>query len=61
MAEFCEDVPFVVPAHRSGVRWELVLDTRAATGQRRHRAMRGGEAYLLEGRSLALLRFEGRR
>ena len=54
-------VPFVLPAHRPGVRWEIVLDTRTPTGQRRHRAMRGGEAYDLEGRSLALLRIEAGR
>ena len=56
-----DGVPFAVPAHRPGLRWEVVLDTRTATGQRRHRGMRGGEAYDLEGRSLALLRLEGRR
>jgi len=51
-----EPVPFVLPAHRSRVRWELVLDTRAPTGRRRQRLMRGGEPFALEGRSLALLR-----
>jgi glycogen operon protein len=49
-----ESIPFVLPAHRPKVRWELVLDTREATGQRRSRLLRGGEPYELEARSLAL-------
>jgi glycogen operon protein len=53
-----EPIPFVLPAHRSKVRWELILDTREATGRRRYRLMRGGEAYELEARSLALLRLQ---
>ncbi len=51
-----EPIPFVVPAHRPGVRWELVLDTRTKDGLRRHRALKGGEAYDLAGRSLSVLR-----
>jgi glycogen operon protein len=51
-----EPIPFVLPAHRARVRWEFVLDTREAAGQRRQRLMRGGETYTLEARSLALLR-----
>ena len=51
-----ETVPFVLPAHRAGVRWELLLDTREPAGRRKHRPLKGGEAYDLEGRSLALLR-----
>jgi glycogen operon protein len=49
-----EPIPFVLPAHRPKVRWELILDTRETTGQRRHRLLRGGEPYELEARSLAL-------
>lgn len=49
-------VPFTLPAHRAGVRWELILDTREPAGRRRRRPMKGGEAYDLEGRSVALLR-----
>ena len=49
-----ESIPFVLPAHRPKVRWELVLDTREATGQRHYRLLRGGEPYELEARSLAL-------
>jgi len=51
-----EPLSFVLPAHRAKVRWEVILDTREATGARRHRLMRGGEGYELEARSLALLR-----
>jgi isoamylase len=54
-----EPTLFVMPAHRTKLRWELVLDTREATGQRRHRLMRGGSHYELAARSLALLRLRG--
>jgi glycogen operon protein len=50
-----EPVSFVLPAHRPRVRWEPVLDTRMPTGSPGGRARRGGDAYELEGRSLALL------
>ncbi len=50
-----EPLPFTLPAHRPGVKWELILDTRTPDGRRLHRPMRGGEMYSLEGRSLALL------
>jgi glycogen operon protein len=52
-------VPFVLPAHRRGIRWGVILDTRAPDGRRRHRPVRGGETYDLEGRCLALLRLGG--
>ena len=52
--------PFLLPAHRPGVRWEVVLDSRTPDGRRRHRLMKGGEAYDLEGRCLALLRLRAR-
>ncbi len=51
-----EPLPFVLPAHRRGVRWDVLVDTRRADGRVRQRSLRGGEAYQLEGRSLALLR-----
>jgi isoamylase len=51
-----EPVPFILPAHRRGVRWEVLLDTRTRDGLRRYRSLRGGEAYDLDGRCLALLR-----
>jgi glycogen operon protein len=52
-----EPIPFILPAHRSKVRWELVLDTREPTGipKQRPKPMRGGTPYELEARSLALL------
>jgi glycogen operon protein len=55
-----ESIPFLLPAHRPRVRWEVILDTRTPDGRRRHRLMRGGEAYDLAERSLALLRLRGR-
>jgi isoamylase len=53
-----EPIPFILPAHKSKVQWELVLDTREATGIPRKwpKPMRGGTPYELEARSLALLR-----
>ncbi|MBI2158914.1 MAG: glycogen debranching protein GlgX [Candidatus Rokubacteria bacterium] len=56
-----ESVPFVLPAHRRGVRWELVLDTRAAGGHPRQRLARGGASYALEERSLVLFRMRALR
>lgn len=52
-----EPIPFTLPAHRSKVRWELILDTREPTGipKQPHKPMRGGIPYELEARSLALL------
>ena len=50
-----ETVPFTLPAHRRGVKWELLLDTRAPAGRRRYPSMKGGEVYGLEGRCLAVL------
>jgi glycogen operon protein len=51
-----EPLPFVLPAHRRGVRWQAVVDTRSPDGRVERRPLRGGESYELEGRSLALLR-----
>jgi isoamylase len=53
-----EPLPFVLPAHRRGVRWEVLVDTRSAD-RVRQRPVKGGEAYQLEGRSFALLRLQG--
>ena len=50
-------VSFVLPAHRQAVSWEPLLDTRESTGRRKtRRAVRGGGAYRVEARSLALFR-----
>jgi len=51
-----EPVAFILPAHRRGVKWEVLMDTRTPDGRRRYRPLKGGEAYDLEGRCLALLR-----
>jgi glycogen operon protein len=56
-----ETVPFILPAHRPGVRWEVILDTRQPDGRHTHPAVNGGETYDLQGRSLAVLRQEGAR
>jgi glycogen operon protein len=51
-----EPVPFVLPAHASRVSWEPVLDTRDWDGDAERPSLRTGEQYMLEGRSLAVLR-----
>ena len=52
-----EAVPFILPAHRRKVRWQVLLDTSESTlSKTTHRSIRGGEAYELKGRSLVLLR-----
>ena len=51
-----EPIPFVLPTYRDAVRWEVVVDTKEATGRPRHARVRGGEPYTLAARSLALLR-----
>jgi glycogen operon protein len=52
---FWEPLSFVLPAHKSGVRWEPLLDTSAARPPRR-RTLRGGQTYDMEPRSLAVFR-----
>ena len=52
-----ESLPFLLPAHRPGVRWELVLDTRAEDGRPR-RPARGGRTYELGARTLTVLRLQ---
>jgi len=52
-------VSFVLPAHRQGITWEQLLDTRESFGRRKtRRTVRGGGSYRLEARSLALFRLE---
>jgi isoamylase len=51
-----EPLPFVLPAHRRGVRWQVMVDTRSPDGRVQRPPLKGGESYELEGRSLALLR-----
>ena len=52
-----EPVPFVLPLHRAGVGWHLVLDTRSRNARAR-RPAKGGRAYDLAARSLAVLRLQ---
>jgi hypothetical protein len=57
-----DEVPFVLPAHRARVRWELLLDTRAwDPSWARDQVFRAGELYPLEGRSVAVLRLRAGR
>ncbi|HEV8714375.1 MAG TPA: glycogen debranching protein GlgX [Candidatus Binatia bacterium] len=49
-----EPLDFILPAHRLGVRWRLVLDTREATAAPQPRLVPGETAYALEARSLVL-------
>jgi glycogen operon protein len=49
-----EPLPFVLPDYKSEAHWELLLDTREATGMREHPPVKTGESYELEARSLAL-------
>ncbi|HET8579726.1 MAG TPA: glycogen debranching protein GlgX [Nitrospiraceae bacterium] len=52
-----EPLPFTLPAHRRGVRWEPVMDTVATKREKKRvTLLKGGEGYDLEARSLALLR-----
>ncbi|PYM13483.1 MAG: hypothetical protein DMD81_20940 [Candidatus Rokuibacteriota bacterium] len=56
LSAYHERLSFVLPAHQRAVRWELILDTRTRDGRRRHRPLRPGASYELEGRSLAVFR-----
>jgi len=51
-----EMLPFTMPAHKRGVRWELLLDTIGAERSRQVKLLKGGDPYDLEARSLAVLR-----
>jgi len=52
-----ESIPFVLPAHRARVRWEVVLDTSLSVGKpRRRQFLRGGAEHSLPARSLSLLK-----
>ncbi len=54
-----EEVLFVLPAHKKGVRWELVFDTSFWNDQksrRRIKLMKGGTPYTLSPRGFVLMR-----
>jgi glycogen operon protein len=54
-----EPLPFVLPAHKPRLRWELLLDTRHPVGRDGEQVRRAGEVFDLEGRSFALFRLHG--
>jgi len=56
-----EPLPFILPAHRRGVRWELLVETRTGAKKGYPVLIRGGRPYELEARSLAMFRlpYEG--
>jgi glycogen operon protein len=54
-----EPLAFTLPAHKRGVRWQPILDTSFQAGTERPvTALKGGERYTLEARSIAVLRLE---
>jgi glycogen operon protein len=55
-----EPLPVVLPAHRRGVRWHVVLDTDRPRDVAAGRPLRGGERFPLAGRAAALLRLAHR-
>ena len=56
-----EPMTFTLPAHKRGVRWELVFDTRESPpAGKRSQYLKGGAAYDLEHRSMALLRLQSK-
>jgi len=53
-----EAVPFTLPAHKRGVRWELIFDTSVPVPSKRVRSYKGGGEYPLGERTCALLRLK---
>ncbi|HEX4947384.1 MAG TPA: glycogen debranching protein GlgX, partial [Blastocatellia bacterium] len=52
-----EPLPFTLPAHREGVQWELLIDTRFDNGKPAEPTVcKGGTTYEMEFRSLTLFR-----
>ncbi len=51
-----EALPFVLPAHRDGARWEPLIDTSRQNGGADAKPLHGGEPYQLAARTLAVLR-----
>jgi len=50
-------IEFTLPAHRSDVEWELIVDTRFPLGTpAKPVSLRGGVRYGMEARSLALFK-----
>jgi len=53
-----EPISFIIPPFRLEGQWELVLDTRNASGKRRCQPISSGVPYHTEARSMALFRFD---
>jgi glycogen operon protein len=53
-----EAVPFTLPAHKRGVRWELIFDTSVPVPSKRVGSHKGGGEYPLPERTCALLRLK---
>jgi len=54
-----EDVSFTLPAHKKGIRWEVVFDTSISPEQKtpkRRKLVKGGYPYELSSRAFVLLR-----
>jgi glycogen operon protein len=51
-----EPLPFILPAHKRGLRWQPILDTAASRDRHtRVKILKGGEGYDLSARSIAVL------
>ena len=52
-----EPLAFTLPAHKRGVIWQMILDTSVtAESDPRSTIFKGGEEYVLEARSIAVLK-----
>jgi glycogen operon protein len=50
-------LPFTLPAHKRGVRWQQLLDTDSKGVSPKHvTVLKGGERYEVEARSVRVLR-----
>lgn len=56
LSAYHEPISFVLPAHKKGTRWIVILDTAKEEPERESRMERGGRSYELQGRSLAVFR-----
>jgi isoamylase len=54
-----EPLPFTLPAHKRGVRWEMLLETATQEDHKATSLRKGGDQFDLEGRSMAVLRLRG--
>jgi glycogen operon protein len=54
-----EALPFTLPAHKRGVRWETLLETAIQEDHKATFFRKGGDRFDLEGRSMAVLLLRG--